>query len=601
MAGISKWAMTCLVILRLVTAQAWGDQIIRGSDGLEASIPTTPNCGTTKVIVSAPDASAYEGDRITLQRLLGGARAAISLDCPTLKGLDVTGLAAGKPMFQAKLTAGGGWKLPADTGLKAAGVAPPSPVTSWTNGTAPVRIGRPPDRLASDAGSTTDACAGYGRPGEQSSQELSGAFEKLKSRVAKQWKSSIDDEDVVLALYHQAGDDGARAVLLMEYASYKLRKGRDKDRALSSLQKAASLSPQVNLGVGYILIAFHEYDLAIRIHQDGLIKFKDDPATAAVLRMQINDLTQCQHAGSPSLAQTTGPTSAPNDRNLSQTQPGPEAGVPALTKRNSQTDAQSAKILRSSVAAAFGRKLNDSQITTLVRGRDLLMEALPDMTDGFVLESVFEEDGRLLKRVDDAVTESGKWFVESDKLCIAEPDNAEAKCRDVYRDDHEHLTLIAPPSPPQTVLSVTLPPPDRAQRPNDWTFPEIKSFAARQLSLFVWSMKKSLPEPVSTKLEATARKECASNPSFSCLVSAACILNSHTPDADAVLFLQRGYESGGRFRWRAALNAAYLMIASQGAEPDLAEAKRWLKIAEESGDSDIKNAAQVFMIHLSTI
>lgn len=64
----------------------------------------------------APEASAYTGDRIALQRLLGTVRAGLGADCPILNELDVTGFADGDPVFQAAITADDGWRLPTGVG-----------------------------------------------------------------------------------------------------------------------------------------------------------------------------------------------------------------------------------------------------------------------------------------------------------------------------------------------------------------------------------------------------------------------------------------------------------------------------------------------------
>lgn len=71
---------------------------------------------------------------MALQRLLGGVRAALSLDCPRLESLDVHGLAGGSPAFQGRLSAAQGWQLeavgPATASPVVAGPRPPPPASA---------------------------------------------------------------------------------------------------------------------------------------------------------------------------------------------------------------------------------------------------------------------------------------------------------------------------------------------------------------------------------------------------------------------------------------------------------------------------------------
>ena len=85
--------------------------------GLTASVDSNFGCApSASVTVRAPEASAYTGDRIALQRLLGTVRAGLGADCPILSELNVTGFADGDPAFQATITADDGWRLPVGLG-----------------------------------------------------------------------------------------------------------------------------------------------------------------------------------------------------------------------------------------------------------------------------------------------------------------------------------------------------------------------------------------------------------------------------------------------------------------------------------------------------
>ena len=102
------------------------DQQIARYQKLTASISDNASCGAAaSITVHAPDASAYTGDRIALQHLLGAIRANFS-DCPDLQSLDLTGLANGHPAFYATLSARDGWKLPTGVGRILAENPPPS-------------------------------------------------------------------------------------------------------------------------------------------------------------------------------------------------------------------------------------------------------------------------------------------------------------------------------------------------------------------------------------------------------------------------------------------------------------------------------------------
>ena len=206
------------------TAPAIANQTIRGSDGLTASVPNTPNCGTTKVTINAPDGSAYTGDRLALHRLLGGVRAAISFDCPDLQGLDVAGFAAGKPAFQARLTANEEWKIPASTTSQIAGTTPRGPVTTWSSGSSthppPKASGQPTPlstTLNETATSPAPAVAHMGSPsgpGQQSSrqatQETTGSAQSGDTSQTETPSSICDNPAVkrgMLKVIHDAMND----------------------------------------------------------------------------------------------------------------------------------------------------------------------------------------------------------------------------------------------------------------------------------------------------------------------------------------------------------------------------------------------------------
>ena len=113
------WILTVVFvgfILAVFPARAAERQIAH-YQALTASIDAAAGCDRqASITVHAPDESPYAGDRLALQRLLATVRAGLSAECPTLSEIDVAGLAAGRPVFRAKIIAANGWTLPTDAG-----------------------------------------------------------------------------------------------------------------------------------------------------------------------------------------------------------------------------------------------------------------------------------------------------------------------------------------------------------------------------------------------------------------------------------------------------------------------------------------------------
>lgn len=105
-------AMLCWIAAGLSSATA--EQVVQGY-GLTARIDIGADCGrSVSVSVEAPNSGAFTGDRIDLQRLLGGVRATLAEVCPALHDLEVTGYADGELALVAAVTADSGWRVPTE-------------------------------------------------------------------------------------------------------------------------------------------------------------------------------------------------------------------------------------------------------------------------------------------------------------------------------------------------------------------------------------------------------------------------------------------------------------------------------------------------------
>lgn len=117
MRGLAWFLVACLCWCAVSTPCLAAERQIARHQGLTASVDSGFGCArSASITVRAPEASAYTGDRIALQRLLGTVRAGLGADCPILNELDVTGFADGDPVFQAAITADDGWRLPTGVG-----------------------------------------------------------------------------------------------------------------------------------------------------------------------------------------------------------------------------------------------------------------------------------------------------------------------------------------------------------------------------------------------------------------------------------------------------------------------------------------------------
>jgi len=81
---------------------------------LSASIPAGFACGPkVTVTVRAPDDSAFTGDRLKLQKLIGGLRTILDYECPktVITSLLIVGQAAGQEVFRGTASKNRNWLL----------------------------------------------------------------------------------------------------------------------------------------------------------------------------------------------------------------------------------------------------------------------------------------------------------------------------------------------------------------------------------------------------------------------------------------------------------------------------------------------------------
>ncbi|WP_158260112.1 peptidoglycan-binding domain-containing protein [Zobellella endophytica] len=110
-----------------------------GSDGdVTLSLPAQYRCDTTApVTVTAPDPSLFTEDQVRLQRLLGLARAALGFECPTLSAIEMTGVVAGRRVYNGVAMKADGWRL-----VSGPPVATSAPVPSTASNYPPQRVKR---------------------------------------------------------------------------------------------------------------------------------------------------------------------------------------------------------------------------------------------------------------------------------------------------------------------------------------------------------------------------------------------------------------------------------------------------------------------------
>jgi uncharacterized caspase-like protein len=95
-----------------IGATAAGERQLGRHEGLTASVPGDFACTEqATVTVRAQDPAAFAGDRVALQKLLGGLRIMLGFECPNLQLLVLVGEIAGQQVYRGTASANNGWVL----------------------------------------------------------------------------------------------------------------------------------------------------------------------------------------------------------------------------------------------------------------------------------------------------------------------------------------------------------------------------------------------------------------------------------------------------------------------------------------------------------
>lgn len=100
-----------LSFLLTLSSESFARNIINGKD-LSATVYDTLRCGQDVILfVNAPSKSYFEGDKVQLQKLVGGARMVLELDCPSISKISVHGKVNKRVVYTGKLTRENNWIL----------------------------------------------------------------------------------------------------------------------------------------------------------------------------------------------------------------------------------------------------------------------------------------------------------------------------------------------------------------------------------------------------------------------------------------------------------------------------------------------------------
>src|SRR5918996_4661364 len=106
------WALILAAYVLSIGAAAAAERLLGRHEGLTATVPGDFVCGEqATVMVRAQDPTAFAGDRIALQKLLGGLRIMLGFECPNLRLLVLVGEIAGQQVYRGTAAANDGWVL----------------------------------------------------------------------------------------------------------------------------------------------------------------------------------------------------------------------------------------------------------------------------------------------------------------------------------------------------------------------------------------------------------------------------------------------------------------------------------------------------------
>lgn len=106
-----KWLLGLLLITGLATA-VQAERLLGNFQNLQAFAPSHSTCGPIyKVIARAPDEAPFAGDKVDLQRFLGGLRAMLSFECAQAKKIVISGQVGNREVYRGTAAAADGWAL----------------------------------------------------------------------------------------------------------------------------------------------------------------------------------------------------------------------------------------------------------------------------------------------------------------------------------------------------------------------------------------------------------------------------------------------------------------------------------------------------------
>lgn len=146
-----------LVLLWIASGHAT-ERVIANQKGLMAVAGDDFACAeTTAISVRAPNADAFTGDRIDLQRLLAGVRIALGFECPALVSLIINGETDGKQVYRGIYAKDTGWTL-----VNLSVPQSPSDVTLESAKSGATQDARTPDAQSEETqgGTTTNLATG---------------------------------------------------------------------------------------------------------------------------------------------------------------------------------------------------------------------------------------------------------------------------------------------------------------------------------------------------------------------------------------------------------------------------------------------------------
>lgn len=101
----------CVAAMVVVTGALSAERVLMRHGSLVARVSDGWCAAEGTIYVDAADPAAFAGDRLELQRLVGGLRAILPLECPRLQGLRIIGRVNGQPVQILQAAAQTGWQL----------------------------------------------------------------------------------------------------------------------------------------------------------------------------------------------------------------------------------------------------------------------------------------------------------------------------------------------------------------------------------------------------------------------------------------------------------------------------------------------------------